>query len=168
MPITPFIAFRRPLGGLALAAAVLLISACGGGGSSPQTPVAVPDVPADTSPWGLRATTESELTTWLREALGTPDQAYLRTRWSINIGYAADATAAAGGEAVFSGTTLQEKAQECLLLLADWCVQVNATPERQKRVAGCSSHSTRRSVTPTSWCFRTMPRACYSTASPHN
>ena len=108
MPITPFIAFRRPLGGLALAAAVLLISACGGGGSSPQTPVAVPDVPADTSPWGLRATTESELTTWLREALGTPDQAYLRTPWAMNIASAADATAAAGGEAVFSGTTLQE------------------------------------------------------------
>ncbi len=35
-----------------------------------------------------------------------------------------------------SGTTLQEKAKECLLLLADWCVQVNATPERRQQVAG--------------------------------
>ncbi len=36
----------------------------------------------------------------------------------------------------FSGTTLAEKAKECLLVLADWCVQVNATAERREQVAG--------------------------------
>lgn len=35
-----------------------------------------------------------------------------------------------------SGNTLADKAKECLLMLADWCVQVNATAERREQVAG--------------------------------
>ncbi len=110
MPIQSTFPFCCPLRGITLTAALLLVSACGGGGGGAPGAGPTPDVPADTSPWGLHATTEAGLTTWLREALGATDPAYMRTPWALNIAAAADATApaAAGGQAVFSGTTLQE------------------------------------------------------------
>ncbi len=78
--------------------------ACGGGSGSDG------NGGTQVTPWRLRSTTEAELTTYFREALGPSSKGYIGSVWAVDLPMATTAAPGAPGAttAAFSGTTLQE------------------------------------------------------------